>query len=69
VKDFVATPEPIFSLAKGSETAGYRAGPRVYLAAAAKAGIKDYCIEQEPPFISMTAMEAVGVDYRYLRAI
>jgi sugar phosphate isomerase/epimerase len=39
------------------------------LAAAAKVGDKDYYIEQESPFVAMTAMEAVEVDYSYLRAI
>ena len=74
VKDFVAMPEPIFSLAKDQRPQGTELGRghidyKPILAAAAKARIKDYYIEQEPPFISMTAMEAVGVDYRYLRAI
>ena len=74
VKDFVATPQPVYSLAKDKRPQGTELGQghidyKPILAAAAKAGIKDYYIEQEPPFISMTAMEAVGVDYRYLRAI
>jgi hypothetical protein len=35
-------------------------------AAAAQAKVEQYYIEQEPPFISMSALEAVKVDYRYL---
>jgi len=74
VKDFAATPQPIFSLAKDQRPRGTELGRghidyKPILAAAAKAGIKDYYIEQEPPFVAMTAMEAVVVDYRYLRAI
>jgi hypothetical protein len=75
VKHFVRRPEPIFSLAKDQRPQGAELGPTAYrlqadsFAAAPKAGIKGYYTEPEPPFISMTAMEAVGVDYRYLRAI
>ncbi len=38
-------------------------------AAAAKAKIEQYYIEQEPPFIEMTAFEAVKVDYDYLHGM
>jgi len=74
VKDFVATPQPVYSLAKDKRPQGTELGRghidyKPILEAAAKAGIKDYYVEQEPPFVGMTAMEAVEVDYRYLRAI
>jgi sugar phosphate isomerase/epimerase len=39
------------------------------LRAAAEAGIRDYYVEQEPPFIDMPALAAVKVDYQYLRAL
>jgi sugar phosphate isomerase/epimerase len=74
IKDFVEKPLPIYSLAKDKRPQGTELGRghidyKPILAAAAKAGIKDYHVEQEPPFVEMTAMEAVEVDYRYLRAI
>ena len=38
-------------------------------AAAAKAQVEQYYIEQEPPFVEMTALAAVKVDYDYLHAM
>ncbi len=38
-------------------------------AAARKAGVKYYFVEQEPPFLDMTSLEAAKVDYDYLRAL
>lgn len=38
-------------------------------AAAAKANIEQYYIEQEPPFIRMTAIQAVKADYYYLHGM
>jgi sugar phosphate isomerase/epimerase len=38
-------------------------------AAAAKAGVEQYYIEHEPPFIEMTALQAVKADYDYLHAM
>jgi len=38
-------------------------------AAAAKAQVEQYYIEQEPPFIEMPALQAVKVDYDYLHAM
>lgn len=38
-------------------------------AAAKKAHIEQYYIEQEPPFTKMTALEAIKVDYDYLHAM
>jgi sugar phosphate isomerase/epimerase len=38
-------------------------------AAAARAQVEQYYIEQEPPFTEMSAFEAVAVDYHYLHAM
>jgi len=38
-------------------------------AAAAKAQVEQYYIEQEPPFTEMSAIEAVRVNYNYLHAM
>jgi hypothetical protein len=59
---------------EGSEIAGDLVGlghidNKPIRATAAKPGIKGCYIEQELPLIAMTPMEAVEVDYRYLRAI
>ena len=61
------------SLAKGERPQGTELGRghidyKPILAAAAKAGIHDYYVEQEPPFLDMKAIDAVKVDYDYLRA-
>jgi len=39
------------------------------LLAAAKAAIHDYYVEQKPPFLDLSAIAAVKVDYQYLRAL
>lgn len=36
-------------------------------AAARKDNIRAYFVEQEPPFIEMPALEAIQVDYDYLK--
>jgi sugar phosphate isomerase/epimerase len=42
---------------------------RPIFAAAAKAGLKHYFVEQEDPFARMPAMQAAKVDYDYLHAL
>jgi sugar phosphate isomerase/epimerase len=74
VKDFVATNGPSTSLAKDERPQGTELGRghidyKPILLAAAEAGIHDYYVEQEPPFIDMPALAAVKVDYQYLRAL
>ena len=39
------------------------------LAAARRAGVKHFFVEQDPPMVGMTALEAVAIDYKYLRNI
>lgn len=74
VKDFVATKGPSTSLAKDERPQGTELGRghidyKPILLAAAEAGIHDYYVEQEPPFLDMSALAAVKVDYQYLRAL
>lgn len=38
-------------------------------ATASRIGIQHYFIEQEPPFLDMTSLEAAKMDYDYLRAL
>jgi sugar phosphate isomerase/epimerase len=42
---------------------------RPIFAAAEKANVEQYYIEQEPPFLDMPALEAVKVDYDYLHGM
>lgn len=74
VKDFVATKGPSTSLAKDERPQGTELGRghidyKPIVLAAAEAGIHNYYVEQEPPFIDMSALAAVKVDYQYLRGL
>ena len=74
VKDFVATKSPITSLAKDERPQGTELGRghidyKPILRAAERAGIHDYYVEQEPPFLDMPALAAVKIDHQYLRAL
>jgi sugar phosphate isomerase/epimerase len=55
--------------AQGTELG--RGGPdyEPIFAAAASAGILHYFVEQEPPFLEMTSLEAAKVDYDYLHTL
>lgn len=66
VKDFILSP--------GHEPQGVVMGKGVIdykpiFAAAKAAGVEQYYIEQEPPFIGTTALEASKLDYEYVRAL
>jgi sugar phosphate isomerase/epimerase len=39
------------------------------LAAAKRAGVEHFFVEQDPPMVGMTALEACAIDYSYLRAV
>ena len=39
------------------------------LAGARRAGVKHFFVEQDPPMVGMTAMEAAAIDYGYLRSV
>ena len=74
VKDFKPTPMPSTSLAKDKRPQGTELGRghidyRPILDAAMAAGIREFYIEQEPPFLEMPALAAVRVDYDTLRAL
>jgi sugar phosphate isomerase/epimerase len=74
IKDFLVQKTPITSLAKdvrpdGKELGAGNIGYGPILTAAARAGIFEYYIEQEPPFNHLPAMEAVKVDFDYLRGL
>jgi sugar phosphate isomerase/epimerase len=74
IKDFVATTGPSTSLAKDERPQGVELGHghidyKPILLAAANAGIHDYYVEQEPPFLDMPALAAIKVDYQYLRTL
>jgi hypothetical protein len=49
----------------------YRAwtGDKPIFAAAKKAGVEQYYVEQEPPFTEMPAMEAIRIDYDFLHKL
>ena len=66
VKDFILSPghEPQ-GVVLGKGAIDYRP---IFVAAKA-AGVEQYYIEQEPPFIGTTALEAAKLDYEYVRAL
>jgi len=51
---------------KPSELGRGKPDYRPIFAAAGKANVEQYYIEQEPPFVDMPALQAVKVDYQYL---
>ena len=74
VKDFKPTQGPSISLAQDKRPQGTELGRghidyRPILKAAIAAGIDEFYIEQEPPFVEMSALAAVRVDYDALRAL
>lgn len=74
IKDFVSGTGPTIARSsaerpKGTELGRGHIDYRPILRAAKEAGIHDYYVEQEPPFLEMKALDAVKVDYEYLRAL
>ena len=66
VKDFILQP--------GTEPQGVVLGKGVIdskpiFVAAKAAGVERYYVEQEPPFIGTTALEAAKLDYEYVRKL
>jgi sugar phosphate isomerase/epimerase len=66
VKDFILSP--------GHEPQGVVMGKGIIdykpiFVAAKAAGVEQYYIEQEPPFIGTTALEAAKLDYEYVRVL
>jgi sugar phosphate isomerase/epimerase len=74
IKDFVRTAKPSTSLQRDEVPQGTVLGTgyiqyKPILKAAKAAGVEHFYVEQEPPFIGMTAMEAATRDYQYLESL
>ncbi|MGC9200212.1 MAG: sugar phosphate isomerase/epimerase family protein [Acidobacteriaceae bacterium] len=74
VKDFVKGSKKSTSLQGPLRPVGTELGRgmpdyRPIFAAAAKTAIQYYFVEQEPPFVGMTSLQAAEVDYAYLETI
>ena len=74
IKDFVAVGHPVFTIGGNSTPDCTELGKghidyKAILAAAPKAGVEYIFVEQEPPFVKFTAMEAAKVDFDYLQSL
>jgi sugar phosphate isomerase/epimerase len=74
IKDFVRTTQPSTSLKRSEVPQGVVLGTgyikyKPILVAAAATGVEHFFIEQEPPFIGTTAIQAATKDYQYLESI
>jgi sugar phosphate isomerase/epimerase len=74
IKDFVKPAKPSTSLASQDVPQGTVLGTgyidyRPILKAAKIAGVEHFYVEQEPPFIGMTALEAAAKDYAYIHGL
>lgn len=70
IKDFKATPRPLYGGGEGPEGTELGRGHVNYgpiFRAAKKAGIDWYYVEQEPPFTEMPALEAMKLNYEFLQ--
>jgi sugar phosphate isomerase/epimerase len=74
IKDFVAVGHPVLTIGPSSSPDWTELGkghidyPAI-LAAAPKAGVEYIFVEQEPPYVKFTAMEAAKADFDYLQSI
>jgi sugar phosphate isomerase/epimerase len=74
IKDFAAVGHPVYTLGEGSTPECTELGKghidyKPILAAAPAAGVQYIFVEQEPPFVKVTALEAAKADYQYLQSI
>jgi sugar phosphate isomerase/epimerase len=74
IKDFVAVGHPLTELnlkemPESTELGKGHMDYRSILAAAPAAGVEQIFVEQEPPFVRFTAIEAAKADYDYLQSI
>jgi sugar phosphate isomerase/epimerase len=74
IKDFIKPTQPSTSLASQRVPHGTALGTgfidyRPILKAAKSVGVEHFYVEQEPPFIGMTALEAAARDYAYVRTL
>jgi sugar phosphate isomerase/epimerase len=72
IKDFKATAQPSFGVEENTRPEPAELGRghidyRPVFAAASHSQVEYYYVEQEPPFVDLPAMEAIKVDYDYLR--
>jgi sugar phosphate isomerase/epimerase len=74
IKDFHPTEKPSVGLEeserpKAAELGRGHVDYKPIFAAAAKTEVELYYVEQEPPFVTTPAMEAIKIDYDYLHAM
>jgi sugar phosphate isomerase/epimerase len=74
IKDFIKPAKPSTSLASQDVPQGTVLGTgyidyRPILKAAKAAGVEHFYVEQEPPFIGMTALEAATRDFAYIHGL
>ena len=74
IKDFVRTTQPSTSLKRSEVPQGVVLGTgyikyKPILVAAKAAGVEHFFIEQESPFIGITAIQSATKDYQYLESI
>jgi sugar phosphate isomerase/epimerase len=74
IKDFIKPARPSTSLAAQDVPKGTVLGTGYIdylpiLKAAQAAGVEHFYVEQEPPFIGVTAMDAAAGDYAYVKAL
>ena len=74
IKDFVAPQHPLTeidvkAMPESTELGKGHMDYRAILAAAPAAGVEQVFVEQEPPFIHFTALEAAKADFDYLQTI
>ena len=73
VKDFMPIAKPTYGVAEGDAPRSAELGRgvidyRSIIGAGRRAGIEHYLVEEEPPFAT-PMMQALTIDYRYLRTI
>jgi sugar phosphate isomerase/epimerase len=74
IKDFAAAGHPLVTMGRNDKIECTELGKghidyRAILAAAPKAGVEHIFVEQEPPYVKFTAIEAAEADFKYLRSI
>lgn len=74
IKDFKPISKPAFGLEQSGRPEAAELGRghidyRPIFAAAKKTQVEWYYVEQEPPYVDMPAMEAIKVNYNYLRGL
>jgi sugar phosphate isomerase/epimerase len=74
IKDFVAVAHPIVTMSadlgvEWTEVGRGHVDYRAILAAAPTAGVERIFVEQEPPYVKYTALQAAKVDFDYLQSI